>query len=52
MKLYFNLKSFILDEKEIWLHEGCAVWNSNIYIKDNQVFGISSCLKEANKLVF
>ena len=31
----------------MWLHEGCAVWSSNIYLKDNRLRGISSVLKEA-----
>ena len=59
--LFFLLRDFLiklkvkyeLDEKiqEIWLHAECAIWNSSIYIKDNQVYGISHCFATSNNSV-
>lgn len=34
--------------KELWLHEGCAVWSPTIYLKDNRLRGIAGALSEAN----
>lgn len=36
--------------KEIWIHEGCAVWTPNILLKDNRLKGISSALEGSSNL--
>lgn len=37
--------------KEIWLHEGCAVWTPNLYFIQNRIKGIWSVLETSSKLV-
>lgn len=37
--------------KEIWLHEGCAVWTPNLYFIQNTIKGIWSVLESSSKLV-
>ena len=47
-----------LDEKlesnfmEVWLHEGCAVWSPNVYIRNNRLYGLSALLRTAFESVY
>ncbi len=47
------LKTEIEDSmfREVWLHEGCAVWTPNLFFIQNRLKGIWSVLESSSKLV-
>lgn len=46
----FHSNSDNLMFKEVWFHEGCAVWTPDIYLVNNRIKGISSVLDTSSTL--
>jgi hypothetical protein len=50
----FVYNILLLDDKEFhegWLHEGCALWSPNLFIKNNRLIGVASAVKAAQDMV-